>query len=449
MEVTVPDMMEARERRAARQRELLTRYGETLLCFTMNIPGPVKDSPLIRDGFAIGRQRLKQAFLRIGISPLHEEEDLSFTGCEAYFVLPRPALQVKRMTADIEEDSPLGRLFDLDVLRPDGTKVERQEIGLPGRRCLLCGNPAQVCARSRAHTLASLQERTHQILADTLQEAVCRRIAQFSVRALLYEVNVTPKPGLVDRANAGSHRDMDIFTFAASAGALYPYYYRCAQIGLETAPLAAPETFAALGAAGRMAEGEMLEATGGVNTHKGAIFSLGVLAAAAGRIGGLERIPSDRILAECRAMTAGLTAADFAGLTGDTAVTAGQRLYLQFGLTGVRGEAEQGFPLVSLHGLPKLREGIAAGLSLNDAGRASLLSIMAHNTDTNILHRGSMDVLERVKQSASALLEREPFPSAASVTALDEELIRENISPGGSADLLALCFFLYFLEEAV
>ncbi|MBR1408461.1 MAG: triphosphoribosyl-dephospho-CoA synthase CitG [Clostridia bacterium] len=449
MEVTVPDMMEARERRASRQRELLTQYGETLLCFTMNIPGPVKDSPLIRSGFALGRQRLRQAFLRLGIRPLHEEEDLSFTGCEAFFVLPLPALQVKRMAADIEEDSLLGRLFDLDVLRPGGVKVERQEIGLPGRRCLLCGNPAQVCARSRAHALSSLQAKTHEILEDAVQQAVCRRIAQLSVRALLYEVNVTPKPGLVDRANAGSHRDMDIFTFAASACALYPYYYRCAQIGFETASLAAPETFAALRAAGRMAEGEMLEATGGVNTHKGAIFSLGLLAAAAGRTKELEAIPADRILSECRAMTAGLTAADFAVLTPDTAQTAGQRLYLQFGLTGVRGEAEQGFPLVALHGLPKLREGIAAGLSPNDAGCAALLSIMAHNTDTNILHRGGMGALERVRQSAASLLEREPFPSAASVAALDEELIRENISPGGSADLLALCFFLYFLEEAV
>lgn len=447
MEVTVQDMMQARDRRAETQRALLRQYGQTLLCFTLNIPGPVKDSGLIRQGFALGQRALRQAFLRANVRPLHQEERLAFTGCEAFYVLPLSPLEAKRLVSDIEEGSRLGRLFDMDVLRPDGAKVDRQEIGLPGRRCLLCGESAQACARSRAHALADLRGETERILKEAVRSALSRRIARLSVQALLCEVNATPKPGLVDRLNTGSHRDMDIFTFAASTAALYPYFLRCAEIGMDTSSRPAAETFAALRLPGRIAEGEMLDATGGVNTHKGAIFSLGILAAAAGRAGHAGSISADAVLAESREMTAGLTRRDFASLPPEGTRTSGQRLFLQYGITGVRGEAEQGFPLVALYGLPKLREGMKAGLGLNSAGCAALLAIMAHNTDTNVVHRSSLETQKKVAARAAALLEREPFPSEASLAAFDRELIRENISPGGSADLLALCYFLYFLEE--
>ena len=155
MDVTVLDMMEARDRRAQRQRELLAEYGQTLLCFTLNIPGPEKDSPLIRQGFRLGQRRLRQGLLRLGAAPLHQEESLCFTGCEAFYVLPAAPLDIKRVTADIEQADSVGRLFDMDVLRPDGSKVERQEIGLPERACLICGQEAKACARSRAHTVAA------------------------------------------------------------------------------------------------------------------------------------------------------------------------------------------------------------------------------------------------------------------------------------------------------
>ena len=134
--------MEARDRRAQRQRELLAEYGQTLLCFTLNIPGPEKESPLIRQGFRLGQRRLHQGFLRLGIQPVHHEEELRFTGCEAFYVLPAAPIDVKRMAADIEQANAVGRLFDMDVLRPDGSKVERQEIGLPERTCLICGKEA-------------------------------------------------------------------------------------------------------------------------------------------------------------------------------------------------------------------------------------------------------------------------------------------------------------------
>lgn len=164
MEVTIQDMMDARERRAARQKALLERYRRTLLCFTMNIPGPEKDNALIRQGMDIGHALLAERFLRLGIEPLFQEFVAARTGCERFYVLPLTPEEAKRAGTDIEEGSPLGRLFDMDVIRPDGAKVERQEIGLPARRCLICGKEVWACARARTHSAAELRERTNAIL---------------------------------------------------------------------------------------------------------------------------------------------------------------------------------------------------------------------------------------------------------------------------------------------
>lgn len=447
MDVTVQDMMEARERRCARQQALLKEYGQTLLCFTMNIPGPEKDSPLIRAGMQLGQRLLRQGFLRLNAKPVHTEFEDAFTGCAAYYVLPLSPMDVKRMTADIEEASPMGRLFDLDVLRPNGEKVERQELGLPGRKCLLCGQDARVCARSRSHTVEQLRQETDRILRQALVQDQSETVARLACQAVLYEVLVTPKPGLVDRNHNGSHRDMDVFTFSASAAALYPYFLQCAKLGAETAAQPPAEAFALLRTHGRVAEGAMLKATTGVNTHRGAIFSLGLLCASAGRLGREKWVQPDALLSLCGEMTQGLTAKDFSGLTPETARSNGQKLYLQYGVTGVRGEAEQGFPLVRDVGLPKLEAGLREGLSLNDAGCAALLAIITRNMDTNVLHRGGMDMLEGMQAVAAGMLWQAPFPSKGSIASFDAYLVSRNLSPGGSADMLAMCYLLHFLRE--
>lgn len=449
MEITIQDMMDARERRAAKQKALLDRYRHTLLCFTMNIAGPEKDNALIHQGMDIGHALLGQSFLRLGIEPIFQKFDAARTGCERFYVLPLAPEEAKRMGTDIEEASPLGRLFDMDVIRPDGTKVERQEIGLPGRRCLICGGEVWLCARARAHSAAELRGKTDEILRAAIRRARREQIARLACQALLAEANTTPKPGLVDRENNGSHRDMDIFTFAASSAALWPYFARCAAIGLDTAKQPPLETFEKLRIQGRIAEGEMLAATGGVNTHKGAIFSVGLVCAAAGRLEPSLWRRDDILLGECTAMTAGLTERDFAGLTQENAKTAGQRLYLQHGISGVRGEAERGFPLVRLVGLPRLEAALEAGLSLNDAGCAALIALMAQNVDTNIIHRSGLETQRRVAAQAGAMLRETPYPDRRALKQFDRGLIEANISPGGSADLLALCYLLHFLKEAV
>ena len=445
MEVSLREMLDARERRAEQQRELLEAFQQTLVCFTMNIAGPVKNSPLIGRGYALGRRLLRQQLAAAGMEVTHFEEIREKTGNEAFFLVDSSPLAVKKITSEIEDSAPIGRLFDMDVLDKTGRKIDRQELGKEGRRCLICGGMATACARSRTHGVAQLQEKTTQILEAALLQADCQCAARLAVQALLFEVAVTPKPGLVDRENSGSHRDMDMFTFLSSGAGLFPYFAQCVKIGRQGGT--PEETFRALRTPGLLAEGQMLSSTGGVNTHKGAIFSMGILCGALGRLERQAWGDSDRVLAQCAAMTRGLTARDFAGLTPETARTAGQKLYLRYGVTGVRGQAEAGFPAVGKIGLPKLEAALSQGKSINEAGRTALLAMLADTVDTNMIHRGGYEQAKAASEQAKRLLEREPFPGAKALEEMNRDFVEKNLSPGGTADLLAMTLMLHFLKE--
>ena len=180
MEVSLLEMLEARERRAARQQALLAKYDRTMVCFTMNIAGPIKNSPLIRQGYALGKKLLRQQLRASGIEVSYFEEIQEKTGNEAIFLLDAAPLAVKAVTVEIEDHAPVGRLYDMDVLCPDGRKLDRQELGREGRKCLICGGMAQACARSRTHSVSELQEKTRQILEDAILQEDCQTAARLA-----------------------------------------------------------------------------------------------------------------------------------------------------------------------------------------------------------------------------------------------------------------------------
>ena len=291
---------------------------------------------------------------------------------------------------------------------------------------------------------------------ETGMDSAAEQAASLAVRALLYEVCTTPKPGLVDRNNNGSHRDMDIFTFMRSSASLWPYFARCFSAGASSSLRPAPETFAALRPLGIQAEEEMFRATGGINTHKGAIFTIGLACAALGRLCGMPRQdrsrisgdPAARILSEISSMTKGTVSKELEGLTKETARTAGQRFYLEYGVTGIRGQAEAGFPTVLEFGLPALEQGLSSGKSPDEAGCAAMLQILARTTDTNMISRGGRETQLKKAAGLLRLLEKTPYPDNETLLILDREYIEENLSPGGSADLLALCWLLHFVKES-
>lgn len=429
-EVSLQDILLARENRVAKQTGLLSKHHRPIVSFTMNIAGPVKTSPVIKRGFRMGLTELD--FL--GKAILSKEIVYLPTGCEAYFAVDMDARELKAFCTKIEEATPLGRLFDMDVLDADGKKLDRQTQ----RGCIVCGAPGRGCAARRVHSVEELQAATNQILRDHFRMLDREQIADLAVISLLDELYTTPKPGLVDRRNNGSHRDMDVSTFVASAHALRPYFKECVAIGQDTANQPQSETFCLLRKAGLDAETAMYAVTGGVNTHKGAIFTLGILCGSIGRLWSAEtpiaKLAS--LLKECAAVGQAAMA-DFAK---PDSSTAGQRLYLQKGLRGIRGEVAAGLPSVANIALPALEEGLSSGLSHNDAAACALIQLIAQVEDTNLYHRGGQAGAVFAKESANQL---GLFPTMAQIEALDDAFISRNLSPGGCADLLAATLFLH------
>jgi holo-ACP synthase len=155
--VDLAAMLDRREARAARQRELCARFGRPVVSLTLVTPGPVKDTAEARWVFAEGRAAIGDRLARHAIGVLADEAECLPTGPEALAVVDADAVTVKRALAALEDDHPLGRLWDADVVDGERGSLTRAELGLPARRCLVCMEPAHACARSRRHPLAELQ----------------------------------------------------------------------------------------------------------------------------------------------------------------------------------------------------------------------------------------------------------------------------------------------------
>ncbi|MBQ8797520.1 MAG: triphosphoribosyl-dephospho-CoA synthase CitG [Oscillospiraceae bacterium] len=438
-EVTLEQMLAAREKRVAHQHRLLQKHNCPLICFTMNIAGPVKNTPLIQRGFRTGMDLLEQALPKKCIR--EHLLDISDTGNTAMYAVDMDGITLKQICTNIEDRTPLGRLFDMDVLTENGAKLERKTH----RGCIVCGAPGRGCAASRNHSVAQLQEATFRILHRHFATADRDLIAAAAVQCLVDEVNTTPKPGLVDRRNNGSHTDMSIHHFINSANALLPYFAECVEIGQETSDQSPQNTFPLLRQAGLVAEKTMYEATKGVNTHKGAIYTLGILCGSIGRLWSPEKPIANisEILSECAKIVQDSVKSDFAAANGSTA---GQRAYLKYGIGGIRGEVAAGLPSVTNIGLPSYQKALDAGLSPNDAGVIALLHLIAQVEDTNLYHRGGRQGAIWAAESAQMLLQASSNPSIQSIEQLDDSFIAQNLSPGGCADLLAATYFLHSLK---
>lgn len=395
-------MLLARDRRASRQAALLSRYGRPVISFTMNIAGPVKDSPLIRYAFRSGLRQLEA----LPCAQLCREVIFEPTGPETLLVYEtQDARLLKAFCIRLESEGEAGRLFDLDVLDANGEKLSRET----GRTCLVCGGPVSICSRSRAHGLEAITVRTRAILEAFAAET----LGEMAENALLAEVHFTPKPGLVDEANNGAHRDMDVPLFERSAHALRPCFEEFVRLGLQGA------SPAALQQAGVRAEQAMFAATGGVNTHKGAIYSGALLLHAAGRLLSGEE---EGDLCELAAQTAAAIPAP----TG----THGAAVRAQCG--GIRTEAVSGYPTAQ-----------AVLRQLRQSGPLdALLLSMSRLDDSTLWHRGGAEGAQLVRSRAADILAAPASEREARTRRLDAELIERNLSPGGSADLLAMAFFL-------
>lgn len=447
-EVTLAQMLDAREARVHTQSRLLAAHPDAaLIAFTLNIPGPVKTGPAILRAFRHGCGLLEDLLKPYTI--YHKEHHDLPTGPEGYYAVQADAREIKTLCLSLEDGFPMGRLFDLDVLTPDGSKIERGALGYAERGCMVCSAPGRGCASRRLHTVDELQAAAFGLIENHFCTSDADRIGVLASAALIDEVEATPKPGLVDRSNAGSHTDMDIGTFRRSAASLQNYFTACVSIGMDTQACAPETVFPQLRAAGLEAEKSMFAATNGINTHKGAIYTLGVLCGAVGRLwsAGQPMADTDRLLDTCADLTRIAVRDDFAAIRAKAAPqTAGERLYLQYGLRGIRGEVADGLPALRQYGLPAFHHVLSAGRSAEEAGLYALLQLIAHTDDTTLWHRGGKEGADHAQQAALELLDKGGFPSTDDLLALDRDFIAQRLSPGGCADLLAVLYFLYRLK---
>lgn len=289
---------------------------------------------------------------------------------------------------------------------------------------------------------------------DFYDERLSVHIGLLMQKALLYEVNTTLKPGLVDRIHNGSHKDMSIGTFVTSAYALTPYFIRCARLGLtfyqDLSKL--PELFKQIRKEGQTAELTMLRATGGVNTHKGIVFSGGILCATAGyavseyrTVLSCENLPS-LFMDICQNMLTELMD-DCRNINENTAKSHGERLYAKYGVTGIRGEAAHGFPHLFTSGLPVFENALKKNYSMNQAGQLALLYYIANTEDTNLITRSDYLTAQKIQTELAVFLQNaDEARQLKIIPELDAYFVSKNISPGGSADMLALTYFLHFLQ---
>jgi triphosphoribosyl-dephospho-CoA synthase len=297
-------------------------------------------------------------------------------------------------------------------------------------------------------------------------------IGSLARQALIAEAELTPKPGLVDRRGSGAHTDLSLALMRRSAFAIEPFIRLMAFQSMNENP--SPRLRATLAATGRAAERAMLQATNGSNTHKGAIWTLGLLAAAAtGRdelllIRGRDAVSRLNSHPFSIARTAGLIASFedphesapnapvSAGPTPNAkrrtpnTLSHGQIVAQKFGVPGARGEAINGFPNIIEVGLPILRIRRSAGAPEPIARLDALLAIMARLTDTCLLYRGGNMALQAAQQGAAAVMAAGGAGTSSGwgeLFALDQRLLELGVSPGGSADLLAGTLFLDAIER--
>ena len=418
------------------------------LSLSLNVPGFPKSNPTTCVFFQSCLHDLKRYLktLRIDI-----QENEAVEVCDAagdFYLVPFLVnafnlKEIKQICEDFEEGHPLGRFIDVDLNDRQGNGISSGKSKL----CFFCREkPAIECRRENAHGFGELRSFMFSEMAEYEQKQREKRIAEklsaLAKQAILAEISLTPKPGLVDRLSPGSHTDMNYQTFVDSTAAISPWFGELVHEGFAFHGNDLTQALPHLREIGRKMESAMLMATGNVNTQKGIIFLMGLSLFACGKLAS----QSEHFrLEEFRSIVGNISKDLVKNEMGNTTLSGtshGEKIFRKYGFSGARGEAESGYATVFNFGLPQLIQ----AKQLNDELLIKcLLSIASNNNDTNILFRSNSEVLKTFKNLCKIALE--DF-NAENYTKVIEFCRQENISPGGSADLLAVTIFVWSVVRA-
>lgn len=488
------DIVTQREMRVSQISTLITEYEKPVIQILCNLPGPYKRSPISDDFLLLFYEQFRHILIAEKIKIIQQKIINKKTGLESYFVIDCPtelSIQaLKGILISIEDGTHAGlrsypmhtyRLLDIDLYIPSENKIKREIrfrkvarselLGLnqEPRKCFLCDKEAYLCARNRTHSISEMTETIECWMKDFILSVFKEKVVEKAIYSIFSELMITPKPGLVDLSSNGSHTDMDKFTFAKSTATLISYFENCYELATTENDLSL--LFEKLRKSGKYAEQRMLQATNQVNTHKGIIFSFGLLTAAFAHClsanlmkniqfdGELHfsHFPDDTDLEATLSTFGKFVMQDFQVIeqfddVRKNELTNGEKLYLEKKIGGVRGIAKTGYK-VCFEAKRLMQNRLTENWSLNDASLHAWLFLANHIEDTTFLSRANKyaktDYIGIVKHKL-----HEAWKKDLDASDLTKELLEINImcsenylTFGGVADLLAVTLFLCNLEN--
>ena len=453
-------LLAARELRM-HQKTKMIRDGYHLVSLQLNIPGLPKSNNLIKAFFNHVDERFQEYFIsRYNVHQWDKADTYTDpAGDWAAYLFDKSvinATRLKEITEGFEQSFALGRTVDLDVLDNNGTPISSGKA----KACFVCGQPAEQCRKNQKHDIHTVREKMSEAIKSYLDklngDKLIQKISGFITYALLQEVSLSPKPGLVCRNHNGSHNDMDFSTFLQSTAAISPHFDEIGKLAVNFEGIDTSTALPKIREIGLRMERSMLESTNNVNTHKGAIFLMATSMFALVRaIKESGTFNVNRFAIVLQQLTKGIVENELARAKKHMSLTHGQKCFLEFGKIagGARDEVEQGMPTVVKHALPFLNK--LSNTKLNSYSDKQLkqllipvlLKIMSVNNDTNVLYRKGKAALNELKIKSTQTLEDWSKGNKTTYEQLVEWCLQQGISPGGSADLLAVTLLLHQCEK--
>ena len=453
MQKSIDKILEAREQRA-KKRNIFVEKSLPTISLTLNIPGYPKVNELVTSFFVDVLEDLK-IFLLANRIFIFDNEKISIideAGCFYVVGLKVESSEIekiKQQTERFEETHLLGRIIDVDIFNEKGKPISSGKE----KSCIICENKSAVqCMREKNHSYEELRtiifEKIRTFLLTKRTKNIQRKLSEIALKSLLFEVSLSPKPGLVDFFSSGSHSDMNFYSFLNSTSAISQFWNEFATAGFKT-----DENFkdalSIVRVIGLKAEKEMYNSTNGVNTQKGLIFLLGLSIFTTANL--LKKGDVfDEIIFKKMLKTICYKLVDNELIRDDfDSKTHGQKTYKKFGIkgAGARFQTEQGFPLVFDEILPFLENNLNEKIFSNkkkfdDVLKNTIIKIISILDDSNVLYRKGEVVAENLKKMAFQVLSNDK-----KYEDLCEYCLKENISPGGAADMLAVSLFFYFVKR--
>ena len=438
-----------RDRRVLYQEHLLKENKDkTLVTIRINYPG-IEKSNYITDN--IVNTMYNEILTYYGKFIVFEDKYKNKEGIVAHFLFDLDFVNVKKEMINVEEEHILGRCLDIDVYTLKNDKVigiSRSDLFKKPRRCFICDLDAKICSRAQTHTIDEIKnyfEVVYKNFKDSQKktDSLAYEVSQMALKAMISEVSTFPSFGLVSPISSGAHKDMDYYTFLNSAVAITPFLKKMFEVGYS---YYSPEyIFDAIRDIGKECEDKMFEATNNINTHKGMIFLMGISMAAIGKAL-YENKEFYQIQDIIKSMVKNILD-DFKELHKKEKLTHGERLYLEYGFTGIRGQVQDGLSVLFDNIIDNY---INSDLKENDLYTQILIELMARVEDSTVVYRHDISTLRKVQSDAKDLLNMGGIfteEGRQKCHHLEDLYIKENISPGGCADLLAISILLIDVKK--